>query len=123
MDKYMSWTEEEYAAFLAKSGQPKPKQPKYHNVKTTVDGITFDSKRESRRWSELQLLIRSGEIVSVARQVPFQLTPSIKYIADFIILKKDGTYTVEDSKGVRTKEYSLKKRMMRDILGIEIQEV
>ena len=107
----------------ADKAAPAPKRPKYGNVKTERDGITFDSKREADRWSELQTLLRAGEIYGVFPQHPFRLPGGIVYIADFVILNKDGTYTVEDVKGVRTPEYKLQRKLMRECLGIEIREV
>lgn len=102
---------------------------KYHNVPTVVDGIRFDSKKEAHRWSELKLLQRAGQISDLRRQVRHDLVVNgIKicaYVADF-------TYTdeaahrpvVEDVKGgIRTREYILKKKLMRACLGIEITEV
>ena len=59
-------------------------------------------------------------------QVPFLLPGGVKYIADFVVLEKDGTYTVMDAKSEATrkdKTYRLKKRLMRECLGLEIVEV
>lgn len=117
--------------YCRRTGQPVPdgftdkpeKRPKYGNKKTVVDGRTFDSKREAERYSELMALLRAGEIYGVFLQVPFRLPGGVVYRADFVILNPDGTYTVEDAKGVRTKEYQIKKRQMRECLGIEIKEV
>jgi hypothetical protein len=61
-------------------------------------------------------------IAAVMRQVPFTLAGGIVYKADFVALNSDGTYRIEDVKGVRTKEYRLKKRLMAE-KGLEIVEV
>ncbi len=45
------------------------KRPKYGNRKTVLDGITFDSAAEARRWSELKLLERAGQIRNLERQI------------------------------------------------------
>lgn len=50
-----------------------PKRPKFGNRKTVVDGLTFDSAAEARRWGELRLLERAGEIRDLRRQVRYPL--------------------------------------------------
>lgn len=106
---------------------------KYHNKPVvTPEGERFDSKKEYRRWKELQLLERAGEISSLMRQVAFELVPAsppqfkrpVKYIADFTYIdEKENHLVVEDVKGVRTPLYNLKKRLMFDKFGIVIREV
>ena len=102
---------------------------KYNAIKTTVDGITFDSRKEASRYTELKLLSQSGEIRELRRQVPFELIPkrgklrAIRYIADFVYADNHGNDIVEDVKGMKTQVYKLKKRMMLEKYGIEIQEV
>ena len=49
---------------------------KYGNRKVTVDGISFDSVREARRYKELKLLLLAGEIIGLQMQVPFELVPA-----------------------------------------------
>lgn len=100
-----------------------PKPSKMRNIKVDEDGETYDSRREHRRWKELQLMIRAGEIVAVARQVWFRLAEKISYVADFVILWPDGHYTVEDAKGRRTDVYIIKKKLMKQKLNIDIVEV
>lgn len=111
----------------------RPKKPqKYHAKKTEVDGITFPSKHEAHRYCELKLLQKAGEISSLELQVSFELQPSfrykgktiraIKYIADFTYFDRDGKMHIEDAKGVKTKEYQLKKKLML-FKGWEIEEV
>lgn len=107
---------------------------KYGNKKTVVDGITFDSKKEATRYTELKLLQRAGEIFDLQRQVPFTLIPKqtrdgkvierpCVYKADFVYKDKDGTEVVEDTKGMRTKEYVIKRKLMLWQFGIEVKEV
>lgn len=102
---------------------------KYGNKKTVVDGITFDSKHEAERYSQLLLLQRAGVIEQLRLQVPYTLINkndrgrAVKYIADFVYFDKHHNRTViEDAKGMRTDVYRLKKRMMSE-LGYEIVEV
>lgn len=94
---------------------------KYGNRKVMVDGIKFDSKLEARRYQELKLLERAGEIKHLRRQVEFVLQPSfqkngktirkISYIADFVYIDQTGQFHIEDSKGFRTEIFRLKKKL------------
>ncbi|MBB4861373.1 hypothetical protein HNP46_000184 [Pseudomonas nitritireducens] len=85
----------------------------------------FDSKGEYKRFLDLQLLERAGVISDLRRQVryPLQIGDCLvsTYIADFVYTEK-GREVVEDFKGFRTREYLQKKRLMKDIHGIEIYE-
>ena len=108
---------------------------KYGNRKTIVYGIAFDSRREARRYVELSLLQRAGEIRDLKLQEKFELIPAVKdergkvveraayYIADFVYIDKNGQQVVEDAKGARTREYILKRKLMRWRHGISIVEV
>jgi len=109
---------------------------KYKNRKVETPDGTFDSVKEYSRWQELKLLQRAGEIYDLQRQVPFVLIPTqkddrgkviereVRYIADFTYREKCGNrLVVEDTKGMKTKEYILKRKMMLYRLGIRIQEV
>lgn len=96
---------------------------KYRAIKTEVNGITFDSKKEAKRYQELLLLKRSGEITDIKLQPEFTLLEKfthesskekvrgIKYKADFLITYADGHQEIEDVKGVKTDVYSLKKKL------------
>lgn len=107
---------------------------KYGADKVTINGEKFDSKKEARRYSELRLLERGGVISDLRRQVRFELIPSQKgadgktierpvtYIADFVYTE-NGTQVVEDTKGMKTKEYIIKRKLMLYIHGIRIKEV
>lgn len=118
---------------------------KYGNKKITVDGITFDSKKEARYYLLLREMEKKGEISGLRLQVPYELIPAvykeetiqlktksktvtkciqraIHYVADFVYTK-DGEEIVIDVKGVRTEGYKLKKKMMLAFRGIEIREV
>lgn len=119
---------------------------KYGNRKAKARGKIFDSVTERRRYYTLQALEKAGEISDLRLQVPYEIIPAIyetkevhlktkvksvrkcvqkatHYIADFVYKDKDGNEVVEDVKGFRTKEYLLKKKMMRAFLGITIQEI
>lgn len=123
---------------------------KYHNIKTkTFDGIEFDSRKEARRWNELKLLERAKEIKDLQRQVKYVLIPAqyetieryskngnrlkdgtkliereVAYIADFVYTdNRTGNTVVEDTKGVKTKDYIIKRKLMLYVHKIKIKEV
>jgi hypothetical protein len=109
---------------------------KFHARKCTVDGIRFDSMREARRYQELRLLEKAGEIRGLALQpeynicVPKVLTgefvPIGRYRADFSYIDVEtGAVVVEDAKSpaTRTTAYRLRKRLVEAIYGITISEV
>lgn len=94
---------------------------KYHNHKTTCDGIVFDSKLEARRWEQLKRMLAAGEIKNLQRQPNFILQPSFKkhnktyraieYRADFQYQTQDGRTVVEDVKGIETDVFKIKRKM------------
>jgi hypothetical protein len=98
---------------------------KYRSVPTVVDGKKFPSKKEARRYGELKLLVRAGKISGLRCQVAFNLVVNeihvCKYVADFVYFE-DEKRIVEDTKGFLTKEYKLKKKLMKACHGIEIRE-
>lgn len=117
---------------------------KYHSRKITRDGMTFDSIKEYKRWCELSMLEKAGAITELDRQVKFTLIPAqyepkwlpklkqigngqciereCSYVADFVY-KEDGLTVVEDTKGFKTKDYIIKRKLMLWVHGIRIQEV
>jgi hypothetical protein len=107
---------------------------KYGNRKTVIGGITFDSKAEAKRWAELQRMQLAGDISGLERQVKFELIPkSLKdgdrpaeracvYVADFVYLVAGWGRMVEDVKGVKTPDYVIKRKLMRQVYGIAILE-
>ena len=119
---------------------------KYGANKTVVDGIEFDSKREAKRWTELKLLERAGIIRDLDRQVKFVLIPAQReadtigargairkgkiierecaYVADFVYIDAEtGQTVVEDTKGFKTKDYIIKRKLMLWVHKIKIMEV
>ncbi len=99
---------------------------KYRNIRTTVDGISFASRREARRYAELCIQLQAGEIQELVLQKSFSLDINgihiCDYIADFVY-RRDGAQIVEDAKGKRLELYRIKKLLMKGILGIDIMEV
>lgn len=102
------------------------KRSKFGNVKTTVDGIVFDSAREARHWVELQAFESSGEIQKLKRQVSYELHVNeikvCKIILDFECWVGDKLIVL-DSKGMRTPTYIIKKKMLDAEYGLEIVEM
>ena len=123
---------------------------KYYNIKTkTTDGLVFDSTHEARRWEQLLLLQRAGKITNLQRQVAYELLPAqyetyprfskkgerlkdgqrlierkAEYVADFVYTDAEtGETIVEDAKGIRTKDYILKRKLMLAVHSIRIREV
>ena len=109
------------------STEQKPKKrSKYGNKRTEYNGRVFDSTHEADVCRQLDFRMRAGEIRSYACQVPFLLPGGVKYIADFVTMKNDGAYDVIDAKSEATrkdKAYRIKRRQMKEVLGIEIVEV
>lgn len=103
---------------------------KYKAKKVKTEDGTFDSQAEYRRWVQLQLMERAGLIEGLRRQIGYALDVNghnvCKYKADFAYYSPAGPLArlwIEDVKGVRTPVYRLKKKLMKAIHGIEIQEV
>lgn len=106
---------------------------KYGNKKVVVNGIQFDSKREARRYLELDAMAKAGQIQNLRRQVKYELLPyqradgkllerGVSYKADFVY-EQNGETVVEDAKGRRTTEYIIKRKMMLFFHGIQVREV
>lgn len=106
-----------------------PKKNKFGAVKETVDGITFDSKREAQVWCELKLRMRAGEIEKLDRQIPFFLTVNAiqiaRYTADFQYYDKMASaWRVVDVKSPTTakkRDFVLIRKLMRACHGIEVE--
>ena len=122
---------------------------KYNNKKVMVDGIKFDSKKEAKRYQELKMLERAGIIENLQRQVKYVLIPAqyepsdevytkgkekgklkkgrliereCAYYADFVYCH-NGKTIVEDTKGMKTPEYIIKRKLMLYIHDIRIKEI
>lgn len=104
---------------------------KFHAQKTTVDGITFDSRKEADRYLVLKGMEEDGTIENLRRQVRYELIPSfdvdgrhyrsVCYVADFVYVE-DGEEVVEDVKGMRTDVYRLKSKLFARRYGKAIKE-
>lgn len=100
----------------------KKKRHKHNAQKTVLDGITFPSKLEADYYAVLKLRVRAGEVTRFELQPEFILQEAfitrngrkvreIKYIADFKVFYPDGRVEIVDTKGFRTKDYKLKKKL------------
>lgn len=122
---------------------------KYGNKKVINDGIFFDSKKEARRYAELKMMLRAGVITDLELQKPFELIPaqyeavprygkngkrlkdgkrciekSCVYKADFVYrVKETNSLVVEDTKGMRTTDYIIKRKLLLYKYGIKIKEI
>ena len=119
---------------------------KYGAKKVEIDGIIFDSKKEGRRYQELKMLQTAGDISELQRQVKYILIPAQRepdtkgprggiikgkllerecsYIADFVYKNTHtGEWVIEDTKGFKTAEYKIKRKMMLYFHNIRIKEV
>ncbi len=138
MGRYAGWEKLSLADLSKrerKQLQTHSKPSKYKNVKTVVDGITFDSKKEAARYNELKLMEKAGLIRDLLVQAPIQLLAHCVatdrpcgvglYYADFSYTESDGNVVVEDvkSSATRTALYQLKKLLVFACHGIEITEV
>lgn len=122
---------------------------KFRNIKTRAsDGTVSDSIKEARRGEVLLQLQRQGKITDLRRQVRYELIPAqyetyerygkkgqrlkdgvrclerkVEYVADFVYtIAETGENVVEDAKGVRTKDYIIKRKLMLAVHGIRIKE-
>lgn len=119
-------------------------QNKYKNRRLKVGDERFDSIKEFRRWQDLLLLEDAGEITNLRRQVKYILIPAQReketvtprgrqipgkvierecfYVADFVY-DQDGQTVVEDTKGFKTADYVVKRKLMLWVHGIRIREI
>ena len=128
----MSWTEEEYEAYMAKQVKPQQneaskKKSKYNNNRAKVDGIWFDSQKEAEYYGMLKQLLKAKAIKGFCRQCEFILQEGfadirpITYKADFIVFH-EGKTEIIDVKGFEIEEFKLKKKMFMDkFRGLELK--
>lgn len=96
---------------------------KFNAVRCETDGIKFASKKERKRYLELQLLKKSSEVLFFLRQTPMHLQGGVKYILDFLVFWAAGHVTFEDVKGMRTSMYKTKKKLVESTYKITITEI
>jgi hypothetical protein len=100
-----------------------PVRHKFNAVRCEANGIKFASKKERKRYLELQQLQLDDNIQFFLRQVPFHLPGGVKYICDYLVFWKGGDVTIEDVKGMRTSMYIAKKKLVEATYLITITEI
>ena len=127
MNNQEHWNIEQYREYQKKGNR----KSKYGAVKTSVDGQTFDSKKEADYYCNLKLRLQAGEIKGFCLQPVFILAPGLKYKADFIVFHNDETAegnasyfnkAYSKTKGFKTKEYIAKKKVFEDKYNLKIKE-
>ncbi|GAB00772.1 MULTISPECIES: DUF1064 domain-containing protein [Acinetobacter] len=124
---------------LKQCDKPKAtKRNKFNAQKVELDGMTFDSKKEHKRYIELKAMQQRGEIFELEHHTKFELAPKIKlegekrakpalrYFADFTYYNITGEYIVEDVKSAATRKlasYRNKKHLMKTVFNIDVREV
>lgn len=121
--------------FRALAGSQKTytgKKPNKYNARRCCG---YASKKEYYRAQQLKLLLKAGRISELHEQVSYPLIPSqtncegikeapVRYVADFVYRDTaSGQIVVEDTKGFRTPEYIIKRKLMLHIHGITIKEI
>ena len=108
---------------------------KYNNKKTKIDDLTFDSRKEAREYLRLKALQDRGDITGLRLHVKFDFKINdeylryvdskrvIKYVADFEYFDLYGSRKIVDVKGVKTRDYLIKKALMLSVHGILVEEV
>lgn len=124
------WTAQDLVDYQARRGikieiVDPPKRNKFSAIKTEVDGIIFDSKREATRYRDLRVMQQAGLISGLTLQPSYDLIVNgekiCRYVGDFAYVENQQV-VVEDAKGVRTREYKTKRNLMLAIYGIRIRE-
>lgn len=96
---------------------------KFRAQPTQYDGIKFSSKKEAKRYIDLKMLEKAGEVLFFLRQVAFPLDGNTKYICDFMVFWTNGEISIEDVKGMKTDMYIMKKKMIEARYPFEITEI
>lgn len=118
---------QEYRALVAEQAAPKNRKNKFGAEKTVVDGITFDSKREAKVYSDLKLLERSGKISGLELQKKFDLIVNGQtvgtYTADFVFIdhEQGNRQRVIDVKGVQTREFRRTRKILMASQNINVE--
>ena len=124
---------------LKQADKPKAaKRNKFNAQKVEMDGMTFDSKKEHKRYIELKSMQQRGEIFGLEHHTKFELAPktklegekrakpALRYFADFTYYMISGEYIVEDVKSAATRKlasYRNKKHLMKTVFNIDVREV
>lgn len=85
------------------------------------DGHHFDSKLEFAYFNKLNLEKAAGHVLFFVRRVPFHLPGGVKYVCDFCVFYTDGTVRFIDTKGLETKDFIMKKKIVEELYPVEIE--
>jgi hypothetical protein len=135
-----SMSVEQYRREILKQGDKAKvaKRNKFNAQKAELDGMTFDSKKEHKRYIELKAMQQRGEIFGLKHHTKFELAPktkldgekrakpALRYFADFTYYNTQGEYIVEDVKSAATRKlasYRTKKHLMKTVFNIDVREV
>ncbi|MDA3542504.1 DUF1064 domain-containing protein [Acinetobacter sp. AOR18_HL] len=128
----------DYRSQFPNGHKTKKGRNKFNASKVNLDGITFDSRKEYKRYIELKAMQQRGEVFGLEHHTKFELAPSVKiegekrtkpalrYFADFTYYLINGEYIVEDVKSVATRKlpsYRNKKHLMKTVHNIDVREV
>jgi len=94
---------------------------KYGAVKTTVDGIVFDSKREARYYEQLKLERDCKIVAYFLRQVSIHLPGGTRLVIDFLVFYTDGRVRYLDAKGRETPAFKIKRREIQHHYPIHVE--
>jgi hypothetical protein len=101
---------------------------KYGNKPTEAGGHTFHSRKEAAHYQELLLRVQAGEIERLALQPRFPIVVNgvkvCEYRADFTYWDvAQGRVVTVDVKGYATQVYKIKKKLVKAVYGVDIEEV
>ena len=102
-----------------------PPVRKYRNIPTLYRGREYASAKEARRAAELDLMMKAGQIVGWVAQFRVPLEGGT-YVADFLVIQKDGTWSIEDVKSPPTRRlqsYRRNVRAVKERYGVDIIEL
>jgi uncharacterized protein DUF1064 len=94
---------------------------KFNAKKAEVDGLKFPSQAEAKKYRELKLLERAGDVLFFLMQVPFHLPGNVKYRLDFLVFYVNGEVRAIDVKGMKTPLFIAKKKLVEALYPIEIE--
>lgn len=96
---------------------------KFHAVPTEYGGRKYPSKKQAQYAQELELRIKAGEVLFYLEEVPFRLPGGIIYRLDFMEFWANGEVHLVETKGMKTRDYLIKKRMVETLFPVSIEEV
>lgn len=124
-----------FCSLKAEVGANKKKRSKYNSIKTVIDDIEFDSRKEAEYYQELLIAKKANDskdrVVKIELQVPFVFMHNgisiCKYVLDFRVTYDDGRLEFVDVKGYRKgpayATYRIKKKLMKAFFNIDIKEI